>query len=179
MQELLQRPVPGDAAPYYFRYIDLVPQGDVLRLLAGGVAETRRALVKLGPDRETWRYAPGKWSVRDLVGHVLDSERVFGHRAFHIARGDAAPQPSMEQDDYVATAGADRRPLAELLEELDLLRRSHLAMFTGFDRAAWERVGSAAGNPVRVRALPFIIAGHEIHHRRVLLERYLGEGDRR
>jgi uncharacterized damage-inducible protein DinB len=179
MKALLQRPAPGDAAPYYFRYIDLVPPGDVLQTLAGGVGETRRALAKLGPDRETHRYAPGKWSVRDLVGHVLDSERVFGHRAFHIGRGDAAPQPSMEQDDYVATAGAGRRPLTELLEELDLLRRSHLAMFAAFDSAAWERVGSAAGNPVRVRAFPFILAGHEIHHRRVLLERYLGEGERR
>jgi hypothetical protein len=173
MQSLLQRPGPEDAAPYYFRYIDLVPPRDVLALLAAGVAETRRALAMLGRDRETYRYAPGKWSVRDLVGHVLDSERVFGHRAFHIARGDAAPQPSMEQDDYVATAGADRRPLADLLEELDHLRRSHLSMFAGFDRAAWERVGTAAGTSARVRAFPFILAGHEIHHRRVLIERYL------
>jgi hypothetical protein len=174
MQALLPRPAPGDIAPYYFRYIDLVPPGDVLRVLAEGVAETRRAIAKLGPDRETWRYAPGKWSVRDLVGHVLDSERVFGHRAFHIARGDAAPLPSMEQDDYVKTAGADRRPLAEILEELDLLRRSHLSMFAGFDAAAWERVGIANGTPARVRAFPFVLAGHEIHHRSVLLERYLG-----
>src|SRR5690349_4484903 len=168
----LERPAPGDAAPYYFRYIDLVEGGDVLAILGAGVGETRRALAKLPPDRETYRYAPGKWSVRDLVGHVLDSERVFGHRAFHIARADPAPQPSMEQDDYVKSAGADRRPLAAMLEELDLLRRSHLAMFAGFDGTAWERVGVAAGSPVRVRSFPFILAGHEIHHRRVLVERY-------
>jgi uncharacterized damage-inducible protein DinB len=168
----LERPAAGDAAPYYFRYIDLVPDGDVLAILAGGVGDTRRALAKLPPDRETFRYAPGKWSVRDLVGHVLDSERVFGHRAFHIARGDMTPQPSMEQDEYVATAGADRRPLSAILDELDHLRRSHLAMFEGFDAPAWERVGLAAGSPVRVRSFPFILAGHEIHHRRVLVERY-------
>ena len=173
MKDPLPRPAPADAAPYYFNYIDLVPPGDVLAQLAGGVAETRRVLEKLRPDRETYRYAPGKWSVRELVGHVLDAERVFGHRAFHIARGDPAPQPSMEQDDYVATAGADRRPLAEIVEELDLLRRSHLAMFQSFDADAWNRVGTAAGVSFRVRAFPFILVGHEMHHRRVLSERYL------
>jgi uncharacterized damage-inducible protein DinB len=173
MKDLLQRPAPADAGAYYFNYIDQVPAGDVLALLAGGIAETRRVLAKIGPDRETYRYAPGKWSVREVLGHVLDAERVFGHRAFHIARGDAAPQPSMEQDDYVAAAGADRRPLAEIVEELDLLRRSHLAMFESFDAQAWNRVGTASGFSFRVRSFPFILVGHENHHRRVLAEKYL------
>jgi hypothetical protein len=175
MNRSLPRPSSGDAAPYYFGYIDLVPQGDVLDILARGVAETRRALAGVGPERETFRYAPGKWSIRELIGHIVDAERVFGNRAFHIARGDAAPLPSMEQDDYVRTANADRRPLADLLDELDLARKSHLRLFQGFDADAWERVGTAANNPFRVRAFPFILAGHEIHHRRVLLERYLAK----
>ena len=173
MSSTLPRPASGDAAPYYFHYIDLVPEGDVMRVLAGGVDETRRALAGVGPERETHRYAPGKWSIREVVGHVIDAERVFGNRAFHIGRGDAAPLPSMEQDDYVATAGADRRPLADLLDELNLARRGHLRMFEGFDGNAWERVGTAANVPFRARSFPFILAGHEIHHRRVLLERYL------
>ena len=173
MTTTLPRPSVGDAAPYYFHYIDLVPEGDVLELLRSGVAETRRALADIDLERETYRYAPGKWSIREVVGHIVDAERVFGNRAFHIGRGDAAPLPSMEQDDYVATAGADRRPLAELLDELDLARRSHLRMFEGFDAKAWERVGTAANVPFRARAFPFILAGHEIHHRRVLTERYL------
>lgn len=175
MSPSLPRPSPGDAAPYYFNYIDLVPKGDVLDILERGVADTRRALEGVGPERETYRYAPGKWSIRELVGHVVDAERVFGNRAFHIGRGDAAPLPSMEQDDYVRTANADGRPLADLLDELDLVRRSHLRMFQAFDAGAWERVGTAANNPVRVRALPFILAGHEIHHRNVLAARYLAK----
>jgi hypothetical protein len=170
---VLPRPVAGDVAPYYFGYVDLVPKGDVLALLAGELAETRAALRGLAPEKETYRYAPGKWSVREVIGHVLDAERVFGNRAFHMARGDAAPLPSMEQDDYVATGGADRRTLADLFEELDLLRRSHLRMFQSFDAETWERVGTAAGVPFRVRAFPFVLAGHELHHRRVLVEKYL------
>ena len=173
MTAMLPRPSPGDAAPYYFGYIDLVPKGDVLDILARGVADTRRALADVGPERETYRYAPGKWSIRELIGHIVDAERVFGNRAFHIGRGDAAPLPSMEQDDYVRTAGADLRPLADLLDELDLARRSHLRLFQGFDADAWERVGTAANVTFRTRAFPFILAGHELHHRRILEERYL------
>jgi hypothetical protein len=169
----LPRPGRDDAAPYYSSYIDLVPAGDVMRILAGGVAETRRALSAVTPERERFRYAPGKWSLREVVGHVLDAERVFGYRAFHFARADAAALPSMEQDAYAAAAGADRRPLADLLDEFEHLRASHLGLFRGFDPEAWERIGVASGCRFRVRSLPFILAGHEIHHRRVLVERYL------
>ena len=169
----LPRPTTGDADPYYFAYIDLVPDGDVLEILARGVAETRRVLSGVPAERETFRYAPGKWSVRDVVGHVLDGERVFGNRAFHMGRGDPAPLPSMDQEIYAGTAGSDRRPLADLLAELDLVRQANLSMFRGFDAAAWERTGTASSKPFRVRSFPFILAGHEIHHRRVLAERYL------
>jgi hypothetical protein len=173
MTTLLPRPAADDAAPYYFTYIDQVPEGDVLELLAGGVAETRRCLAGVDLAGEGFRYAPGKWTLREVVGHVLDAERVFGYRAFHIARGDASPLPSMDPDDYARTAGADRRPVADLLDELEHLRTSHLLLFRGLDEAAWERSGIASDVPVRVRALPFILAGHEIHHRRILVERYL------
>ena len=169
----LPRPSADDAAPYYFTYIDQVPAGDVFAVLEGGVAETRRLLGGLEPEREHHRYAPGKWTVREVLGHVIDAERVFGYRAFHIGRGDRAPLPGMEPDDYAATAGAGRRPAAELLDELDVLRRGHLAFFAGLDAEAWERAGTASGVTFRVRALPFILAGHEIHHRRILAERYL------
>jgi len=172
----LQRPGPEDAAAYYSQYVDLVPEGDVVEMLAGGVAELRSVLRDLGPERETYRYAPGKWTVRDLVGHVLDTERVFGFRAFHIARGDPSSLPSMEQEGYVTNARAERRPLADLLDELELVRRAHVWMFHAFDREAWERIGIAAGVHFRARALPFVMAGHEIHHRRVLVERYLQAG---
>lgn len=171
----LPRPTADDAAAYYFTYIDQVPAGDVLAVLEGGVAETRRALAGLSTERERFRYAPGKWTVREVIGHVLDAERVFGYRTFHMARADAAPLPSMEQNAYAAAAGADRRPLADLLDELEHLRLSHLGLFRGLDPEAWERTGVASGLNFRVRSLPFIVAGHEIHHRRLLTERYLAE----
>lgn len=173
MTTSLTRPRPEDAAAYYFTYIDQVPEEDVFALLADGVAETRRLVAGLTPQQERHRYAPGKWSIREVLGHVVDTERVFGYRAFHVARGDGAALPGMEQDDYARTAGADRRPLADLLDELDLLRRGHLSLFRSLDDEAWERSGTASGVLFRVRALPFILAGHEIHHRRILRERYL------
>jgi hypothetical protein len=173
MTTLLPRPAADDAAPYYFTYIDQVPEDDVLEVLAGGVAETRRCLAGVDSVGEGLRYAPGKWSLREVVGHVLDAERVFGYRAFHIARGDAAPLPSMDQDAFVRTAGAGNRPLADLLDELEHVRMGHLHLFRALDAAAWERSGIASDVRVRVRAVPFILAGHEIHHRRILVERYL------
>ena len=171
---ILPRPTAGDAAPYYFTYIDQVPQGDVLAVLENGVAGTRRLLDGLEPEREHHRYAPGKWTIREVLGHVIDTERVFGYRALHFARAKATPLPSMEQEEFAAVAGAGRRPVAELLDELDLLRRSHLALFRSVDAEAWERTGVASGVTFRVRSIPFILAGHEIHHRRGLAERYLG-----
>ena len=171
----LPRPSPDDAAPYYFAHIDQVPEGDVFAVLDTGVAETRRLLGGLTPEREHHRYAPGKWTIREVLGHVIDAERVFGYRAFHIARGDVEPLPGMEPDDYARTAGADRRPVADLLDELDHLRRSHLTFLRALDAEAWERAGTASGVNFRVRALPFILAGHEIHHRRLLAERYLAQ----
>lgn len=166
----LPRPAAGDAAAYYFRYIDLVPGDDPLAALASGLDETRRALAAVRDER--FRYEAGKWSVREVIGHVLDTERVFGYRAFHMARGGEGAIPGMDQDVFAAAAGADERPLAEILDELDAVRRGHLAMFRAFDAAAWERTGVASGNPFKVRAFPWILAGHEIHHRRVLVERY-------
>ena len=170
----LPHPTADDAASYYYTYIDKVPEGDVLAVLESGVAETRRLLAGLQPEREHHRYAPGKWTIREVLGHVIDTERVFGYRALHFARAQAAPLPGMEQEEFAAVAGADRRPVAELLDELDLLRRSHVALFRSFDTEAWERTGTASGMSFRVRAIPFILAGHEIHHRRGLAERYLG-----
>lgn len=178
MSHPLPRPTAADAAPYYSTYVDQVPAGDVLAVLASGVAATRRCLAGLDPALERHRYAPGKWSVREVIGHVLDVERVFGYRAFHIARGEATPLPSMDQDAFARTAGADDRPLADLFDELDHVRAGHLLLFRALDAAAWERTGIASDVPVRVRALPFLMAGHEIHHRRILAERYLPESPR-
>lgn len=173
MSSSLTRPTTDDAAPYYFTYIDQVPDQDVLALLESNLTSTETLLAQFRGDHEHCRYAPGKWTVREVVGHLLDTERLFGARALHMARGCTGELPSMDPDAWVANAGAADRPLTDLLGELDLVRRGHLMMFRSFDTDAWERVGVASGLCFRVRAFPFIMTGHEIHHRRILAERYL------
>ena len=169
----MERPQPSEYNEYYGTYIGKVPRGDILELLARGIAETRDLLDDVPPEWETYRYEPGKWSVREVVAHVLDAERVFGYRALSIARADPAPLPGMDQDLWAANANAEGRPLASFLQELDHLRRSHIAMFAGFADEMWGRRGVASGFEFTVRTFPYILVGHEIHHRRVLEERYL------
>ena len=168
-----RRPRPDEIGAAYLGYLEAVPEGDVLALLGASLEETRALLARFGEARGGHRYAPGKWSVKEIVGHLIDAERVFAYRALRMARGDATPLASFEQDDYVAASGSDRRTLADLVEELTYLRRTNLAFFRGLPPEAWERRGTAAGNPFVVCAFPYLLAGHEGHHRRVLTERYL------
>jgi uncharacterized damage-inducible protein DinB len=167
------RPGADDHAPYYGVYVRQVPDGDVLETLAREVGGTVALLEPLDETQATYRYAPGKWSVKEVLGHVIDVERVFAQRALHFARNDAAPLPSMEQDGWVETGYFDRRTLASLLEEFRVVRQANLAMFRGFDSEAWANRGVASGVEFTVRSIPYIIAGHEIHHRKVLEARYL------
>ena len=170
---LVRRPRAGEVGAYYFAYIDLVPEDDPLAVLESGIAETRSLLARLGEARGSHRYASGKWSVKELVGHIADGERVFAYRALRMARGDQTPLAGFEQDDYVASSASDRRTLADLVDELAHLRAANLLFFRGLEPAAWERTGTASDNPFVVCAFPYILAGHERHHRRVLAERYL------
>ncbi len=170
---MVLRPLPGDCAPYYERYISLVPEGDIHELLG---TEHRRSLALLGAvpaERETFRYAPGKWSLREVVGHVTDAERVFAYRALHFARSDGAPLPSMEQDEWGAASNAAERPLPELAAEWAAVRAATLSFFRGLHPEAWGRRGVASGNPFTVASLAYIILGHELYHRRGLEDRYL------
>lgn len=167
------RPEPGDCPDYYFRYIDLAPGQDVLRALTSEMERTQSLLTSISSGDETTRYQPGKWSVREVVGHIIDVERVFANRAFHFARCDAEPLPGMDQDDYNDASNAGSRPLQELATELRAVRAATLALFGGFSDETWTRVGTASGYQFSVRAFPYIIAGHEVHHRHILQERYL------
>ncbi len=169
----MHRPQPSEYDEYYGLYVGQVPEGEILELLERGLADNRALLGDLPAEWETYRYEPGKWSVREVVAHVLDAERVFGYRAVSIARGDPSPLPGMDQDVWAAGANAANRSLASLLDELEHLRRSHILMFAGFDDEMWGRRGVASGVGFTVRSFPHILAGHEIHHRRVLEERYL------
>lgn len=166
------RPIAGEYAPYFDSYISLVYEDQVLSLLNAQASTVHDALSGLSDERAGRRYAPGKWSVRELLGHVIDAERVFGYRALSLARGETRALPPFDEDAYAAAAGHDRVPIDELAEEFATLRRSHVLMFKHLDEAAWARVGRLNDHPTSARAVAFIMAGHVRHHARVLSERY-------
>jgi uncharacterized damage-inducible protein DinB len=167
------RPEPGEYNPYYDRYVSLVPQGDILNTLE---AQRRQMLLLLSGRDDAdgnFRYAPGKWSASEVLGHVCDTERIFAYRALRISRGDQTPIEGFEQDDYVKNGPFGREPLSEIIEDYIAVRRATLTLLRNLDEAACTRRGVANKNEVTVRALAYIIAGHERHHRRILEEKYL------
>jgi hypothetical protein len=169
----LSRPDPSEYGAYYGRYISLVPEGPIVDRLREQIAVTVGVLRDLPEARGEHRYAPGKWSIKEIVGHLTDSERVFGYRALRIGRGDETPLPGFEQDDYVRNGGFGTRTLRSLLDEFETVRRGTVLLLEGLDETAMTRRGTASGFPVSVRALAYIVAGHELHHLNVLRERYL------
>ena len=173
MTSLAQRPGPGEFAVYYANYVKLVPDGDVLATLARELQRTEALLGKLPAAKADYRYAPGKWSLKEVLGHIVDGEWVFTYRALHFARGDKAPLPSMEQDEFMAGANFASMPMSALLAELRHLRAANAILFASFGPEVLERRGVASGNEFSVRALPWIIAGHAIHHVGVIESRYL------
>ncbi len=166
------RPEAGEYAPFYASYVQRVPEGNLLEHLERQGRKTAALVRALPPEAAHHRYAPEKWSVVEVLGHMADAERVFAYRALRIARGDATPLAGFDEKAYVPAAGFDRRALAEVLEEFEAARRSTLALLRGFDVVAWERRGLANANPVSVRALAHIVAGHELHHLEILRTRY-------
>jgi len=168
----IARPEPGEYAPYYDRYISLVPGADILATLD---AQRRQMMLLLsGRDEQDGdlRYAPDKWSAKQVLGHVCDTERVFAYRALRFSRGDQTPIEGFEQDDYVKNGPFGRAPLAEIIEDYIAVRRATLTLLRNLDEAAWTRRGVANKNEVTVRALAYLIAGHELHHRKILEEKY-------
>ena len=168
----IPRPVAAEYAPYYGRYIDKVPDGDLLRTLEDQGRETQAVLAGLSEAKALHRYAPGKWSVKEVIGHVTDTERVFSYRALRFARGDATTLPGFDENAWVPAGSFDARSLKDLAAELDVVRRATIALFRGLDAAALARRGTASDNAVSVRAIAWIIAGHERHHVALLHERY-------
>ncbi len=166
------RPQPGEYAPYYDRYIALVQGEEILSALDQQRRQTMLLLSGRDEEDGDFRYAPGKWSAKEMLGHVCDSERVFAYRALRIARADATPLEGFEQDDYVRNGPFANRPLADLVEEFIAVRRATLSLLRNLDEAAWLRRGIANKNEVSVRALAYIIAGHELHHRGILESKY-------
>lgn len=166
------RPADTDYASFYAGYVSLVPEDDVLSVIETQSSETQRLISSLDEQRATHRYAEGKWSVKEVIGHLTDGERVFGYRAMCIARGETSSLPGFDENEYMKYANFDSWRLGDLAESYALVRRSNIVMFRNFDDEAWNRRGVANNTPVTVRALAYVIAGHERHHLKVLRERY-------
>jgi hypothetical protein len=162
-----------EAAEYYFTYINQVPPGDICRILEAQFADTLPLLQGISEDRSRHRYAPDKWSIREVLGHLNDTERLFVFRAFWFARGFDSPLPSFDQNVAVSAAGADARSWSSLVDEFRAVRAATLAFFRDLPAEAWTRRGVASGNPFTVRALAYLVAGHVTHHMKIVRERYL------
>jgi hypothetical protein len=168
----IERPKENEYAPFYAGYVARVPETEILEVLREQPKELKRVADSVVPDKESFRYAPDKWSVRELFGHLVDAERFFGHRAFCVSRGDANPLPGFDEKLYVSESSYDSRPLAEMVEDFSLLREANSRLLENLDAAAFSREGVANGAKVTVRALAYIMTGHARHHLAVLRERY-------
>ena len=168
----LAKPGTGEYAPYYEKYISLVSGKDAVKALESQRLQTSQLFAGRSEREGNFRYAPDKWTVKEVLGHVSDTERIFSYRALRIARGDQTPMEGYEQDDYVRAGGFGARTLSNLVDEFGQVRQATLALFRSLGEEAWSRRGVANKNEVTVRALAFIIAGHELHHRAILEEKY-------
>jgi hypothetical protein len=169
---MIGRPNDDEFAPYYRPYIALASEGDILSTLEGQIATIRTIGALVPASRETFAYAPKKWSIRELFGHLGDSERVYGYRAFALSRGDKTPLPGFDENAYVTRSRAAETPLRDLIEELALLRGANIRMLWGLSDKAWTEIGTANNFRLSVRAQAHVMAGHFAHHMAVLRERY-------
>jgi uncharacterized damage-inducible protein DinB len=167
------RPQSDEYAISLKKYIDVVPDGELVAILESQLKEWQRLLAPLSDEAGNFRYAPGKWTIKEVLGHVTDAERIFSYRLLRIARGDKTPLPGFEQDDYIKTANSSSRRVKDLREEFEAVRRASLALVSSLDDEALKRTGTASGNPVSARAMAFVIAGHDRHHGQILREKYL------
>ena len=170
---MIGKPEKEEYSPYFSGYISLVPDGEILDLLDRQFEETLKILNGISDSEGAFRYAPGKWSVKQLVGHMIDTERVFAYRALCVARGEKTSLPGFDENEYMENASFESVLMTDLAAEFETVRRSTVFLFKNLDETAWLREGIANGNPTTVRALAYIAAGHELHHRKILLERYL------
>jgi uncharacterized damage-inducible protein DinB len=169
----IPRPAASDYAPFHAGYVQGVPEGDVIALLERQGRETIGLLRGITEKQSQHRYATGKWSIREVVGHMNDAERVFTYRALSFARADPMALPGFDENAWGAITNADSRPLAELLDDYAVVRAATLALFRGFSDAELARSGTASGHRMTVGAIAYVVVGHERHHVKILKERYL------
>jgi hypothetical protein len=169
---MVSRPEPAEYAEYYEKYVSLVISGDIVATLEEQLRQTEQLFAARSEREGNFRYALDKWTVKEVLGHLTDTERVFAYRALRIARADQTPLEGFEQDDYVRAGRFNERKIADLVEEYSSVRLASIMLFRSLREEAWLRRGIANKNEVSVRAIAFIIAGHELHHRSILDERY-------
>jgi hypothetical protein len=167
------RPGSDEYLEYYGRYIAKVPDGDIIETLSSQITGTGKFLRSIPESKGDHRYGPDKWSIREVIGHVSDCERVFAYRAMRFARADETPLPGFDENAYVANATFGTRSIDELVSEFEHIRHGSIHLLRGLDEAAWSRRGIANGAGISVRALAFILAGHELHHLELIRTRYL------
>ncbi len=167
------RPEQTEYAAFYETYVSLVNETDIVSALQNQPDELQNLLADVSAEKENFRYAEGKWSVKELLGHIVDGERVFSYRALRISRGDQTPLAAFEENSYVANSNFGNYNLADLIKEFSLLRRSNVLLFKNLTDEAWLRRGTASDATISVRALAFIMVGHVRHHTNILRERYL------
>ncbi len=167
------KPEANEYAPYYGKYVELVPDGDIAATLRAQGEQTQALLRALTEAQGSHAYAPGKWTIKQVVGHMLDTERIFAYRTLCVGRNDKTPLPGFEQDDYVAGADFNARSLGSLLDEFAAVRQATVQLCQHFSAEEWQRRGTASENAISTRALAHIIAGHELYHVDILKTRYL------
>ena len=172
--KMIPKPEPNEYAPYASIYISLLPDdGQVLKHLEDNLRATTEFIRAVPDEKLSYRYAEGKWTIKEIIGHLIDDERIYVYRALRFARNDQTELPGFEQEDYAAESGANERSLDNLLEEFAAVRRSTIALFNSFDDRVLTRSGIASGNVMSVRAIAFHLAGHELRHMNIIKERYL------
>lgn len=169
----MRRPERNEYAEYYEGYVSSIPEDDVVSVLAGQAAELEAMIAGLPENKGIFSYADGKWTIKELLGHIIDGERVFGYRLHRFSHGDATPLASFDQDIYVNNGRSNLRTFADLLDEFASVRRGNLSLVRTLREADWDLAGTASDAHVTVRALAFIMAGHVRHHLRIMQERYL------
>jgi len=169
---MTMRPEPNEYAPYYDRYIRLVPVGDIVSVLEEQGRGTAALLSSISNEQAEFRYAPDKWTVKQVLGHVTDTERIFAYRALRISRKDATPIEGFEQDDYVRYGPFAASKMPDLVDDFVAVRRATVGLLRRLEAEAWLRRGTANRNEVTVRALAYCIAGHELHHLAILKDKY-------
>lgn len=170
---MLRRPHQDEYAPYYESYIELVAEGNLIERLDSQKENTLELLKNITDEMGTYRYAPNKWSLKEVIGHIIDIERVLSYRLLRIARGDTTPLAGIDENQYVAATSFNNRPMAKLLQEFAAVRSSTILLCESLSDEEWLRRGTANQQVASARSIAYVIAGHELHHCNIIRERYL------